>query len=56
MNSQNSNSPIHRRSFIKGVGAATAGLMLANPFGAVEANTPVKNSLAARDPAATVRA
>ena len=40
MNSPIFNEPIHRRSFIKGVGVATAGLMLANPLGAAETNAP----------------
>jgi aryl-alcohol dehydrogenase-like predicted oxidoreductase len=40
MNSQNFNSPIRRRSFIKGVGAATAGLMFTHPLGASETNAP----------------
>jgi aryl-alcohol dehydrogenase-like predicted oxidoreductase len=38
MNSPIFNEPIHRRSFIKGMSAATAGLMLANPLGAAETN------------------
>lgn len=40
MNSPIFNEPIHRRSFMMGVGAATAGLMLANPLGAAETNEP----------------
>jgi len=40
MNSPIFSEPIHRRSFIKGVGAATAGLMLADPLGAAETNAP----------------
>ena len=56
MNSPIFNEPIHRRSFIKGVGAVTAGLMLANPLGAAEANTPLKNILAPRSTTTTVRA
>jgi predicted aldo/keto reductase-like oxidoreductase len=40
MNSQDSPSPIGRRSFIKGVGAATAGLLLAPSLPAAETNAP----------------
>ncbi len=36
------------------MGAATADLMLANPLGVAEANTPLKNILAAPGSAATV--
>jgi aryl-alcohol dehydrogenase-like predicted oxidoreductase len=40
MNSPIFNEPIRRRSFIKGVGVATAGLMLTNRLGAAETNAP----------------
>jgi aryl-alcohol dehydrogenase-like predicted oxidoreductase len=40
MSSQSFHSPIHRRSFIKGVSAVTAGLVLSNPLDAAERSTP----------------
>jgi predicted aldo/keto reductase-like oxidoreductase len=41
MNSRNAASPLHRRSFLKGVGAAAAGLALTHPLLAAETNAPI---------------